>query len=148
VNLIFVVSEDLAFNAPGDIDPGTSNFTARGLQRSLQLATFLRRQVLGESDASGVFALAPMTHLQTAQRYPDMVPLETIQQFAVLNRVTLSSDLHGGTPYSGQNVPVNASYAPGSVPAECSPPRSTAPPVEGWTSPTREATTNRSSWAS
>ncbi|HTP26222.1 MAG TPA: hypothetical protein VMK12_11245 [Anaeromyxobacteraceae bacterium] len=117
VNLIFVVSEDLAFNAPGDIDSTTSNLTDQGLQRSLRLATFLQQQVLGKNNVSHIYALAPTTHLQTAQQYPDMVPLEVIQGFAVLNEITLSSDLLGGTPYTGQNSPINASYAPGSVPS-------------------------------
>lgn len=116
LNLIFVVSEDLAFQAPGEIDPNTSNLTNQGLQRSLHLGTYLQQEVLAANNVTGIYALAPMTHLQTAQRYPDMVPLETIQQFALLNHITLSSDLVGGTPYTGQNSPIYASYAPGSVP--------------------------------
>lgn len=46
INLIFVVSEDLAYNAGGDIDTTTANLTNRGLQRSLLMAPFLKRQVL------------------------------------------------------------------------------------------------------
>lgn len=116
VNLIFVVSEDVAFHAPGDLDPGTANLTAQGLQRTLLLGTFLRERVLAGNDASRIYAVAPTTHLQTAQQLPDMVPLETIEHFAVLNRITLSSDLVGGSPYTGQNSPIRASYGPGSVP--------------------------------
>ncbi|MFZ0889145.1 MAG: hypothetical protein WA005_11880, partial [Candidatus Binataceae bacterium] len=41
LNLIFVVSEDLAYQAPGDVNPSTANLTDRGLQRSLRMATFL-----------------------------------------------------------------------------------------------------------
>ena len=116
VNLIFVVSEDLAFHASGDMDPSTANLTAQGLQRSLLLGTFLHEQVLGGNDVSRIYALAPTTHLQTPQQLPDLVPLETIEQFAVLNHSTLSSDLVGGTPYTGENSPIRCSYAPGSVP--------------------------------
>jgi hypothetical protein len=131
VNLVFVVSEDLAFHAPGDIDPDTSNLTSQGLQRSLRLATFLRQEVLGGNDVSHIYALAPTTHLQTAQQYPDMVPVETIQQFAVLNHITLSSDLAGGTPYTGQNSPIHASYIPGSVPSGVTVPTQYCPSCGG-----------------
>jgi hypothetical protein len=131
VNLIFVVSEDLAFHAPGDIDPATANLTAQGLQRSLLLGTFLQQQVLAGNDVSRIYALAPMTHLQTTQQLPDMVPLETIQQFAVINHITLSSDLAGGGQYTGQNGPIRASYAPGSVPAGVAVPSQYCPTCGG-----------------
>ena len=98
LNLIFVPSEDLAYNAPGDINPTTANLTDQGLQRSLLMATFLQQKVLGAQNVTGIYALEPMTHLQTANNYPDMVGLETVQQFAMLNQVTLSSDANGGTP--------------------------------------------------
>ncbi|HEY5253671.1 MAG TPA: hypothetical protein VIJ53_03395, partial [Acidobacteriaceae bacterium] len=42
VNLIFVVSEDLAYQAPGDVSPTTGNLTSQGLARSLSMATFLK----------------------------------------------------------------------------------------------------------
>src|SRR5208282_2087662 len=90
LNLIFVVSEDLAYQASGDVNPGTANLTNRGLQRSLQMATFLRQHVLGRKNVTGVYVLEPMTHLQTTGNYPDMAALETIQQFALLNHITLS----------------------------------------------------------
>ena len=35
LNLIFVVSEDLAYQAPGDVNPTTANLTNQGLQLSL-----------------------------------------------------------------------------------------------------------------
>ncbi len=111
VNLIFVVSEDLAYHASGDLDPMTANLSSQGLQRSLLLATYLQQQVLGKKNVTSIYALAPMTHLQTANQYPDMVAPETIQQFALLNQITLSSDLEGGSPYTGQNYPINASYS-------------------------------------
>ena len=111
LNLIFVVSEDLAFQASGDVNPSTANLTDQGLQRSLLMASFLQQMVMGMQNVTGIYALEPMTHLQTANNYPDMVGLETIQQFAMLNQVTLSSDQHGGTPLAGQSYPINASYA-------------------------------------
>ncbi|MGB8890394.1 MAG: hypothetical protein WCC87_26950 [Candidatus Korobacteraceae bacterium] len=122
VNLIFVVSEDVAYHAPGDINPLTANLTSQGLQRSLLMATFLKQQVLGTKNVTGIYALAPMTHLQTSNQYPDMVAPETIQQFALLNQVTLSSDLEGGSPCSGQNYPINASYASEPLPDAVAPP--------------------------
>ena len=39
INLIFVVSPDLAYQTPGDINPDTANLTNQGLQRSLRMAT-------------------------------------------------------------------------------------------------------------
>ena len=122
VNLIFVVSEDWAYHASGDVNPHTANLTSQGLQRSLRMATFLQQKVLGKQNVTEIYALEPMTHLQTTQDYPDMVPLETIQQFTVLNQVTLSSDAEGGTPYTGQSFPINASYAAGPLPIGVDPP--------------------------
>jgi len=114
LNLIFVVSEDLAYQASGDVNPTTANLTNQGLQRSLLMATFLQQNVLGALNVTGIYALEPMTHLQTAGNYPDMIGLETIQQFAMLNQITLSSDQYGGTPLAGQSYPINDSY--GEVP--------------------------------
>src|ERR1035438_2805576 len=113
LNLIFVVSEDLAYQASGDVNPTTANLTNQGLQRSLLMATFLQQQVLETQNVTGIYALEPMTHLQTANNYPDMAALETIQQFAMLNRITLSDA--GQTPYTGNSYPINVSYAPDQV---------------------------------
>jgi hypothetical protein len=88
VNLIFVSSPDLAYQAAGDVDPGTANLTNQGLQRSLLMAPYLKQQLLGGKNVTGIYALAPMTHLQTVNHYPDMAPLVTIQQFALLNQVS------------------------------------------------------------
>jgi len=115
VNLIFVVSEDLAYHASGDINSKTANLTNQGLQRSLRMATFL--QVLGAENVTSIYALEPMTHLQKPSHLPDMVGLETVQQFALLNQITLSSDLKGGTPHTGQSYPLNASYSSASIPS-------------------------------
>ena len=91
LNLIFVVSPDLAYQAPGDINPTTANLTNQGLQRSLLMATYLKQQVLGTKNVTGIYALEPMTHLQTANNYPDMAAIGYIQQFALLNQITLTS---------------------------------------------------------
>lgn len=47
LNLVFVVSPDLTYQTPGDINPNTANLTPQGLNRSLLLATYLKNQVLG-----------------------------------------------------------------------------------------------------
>ena len=80
---------------------------------------------------TGIYALEPMTHLQTANHYPDMVGLETIQQFAMLNQITLSSDQEGGTPYTGQSYPINASYSSASIPSGIPPPSPFCPNCQG-----------------
>jgi len=131
INLIFVVSEDLAYQASGDVNPSTATLTNQGLQRSLLMATFLQQDVLGMMNVSGIYALEPMTHLQTTSNYPDIVALETIQQFALLNQITLSSDLVGGTPYTGNNYPINASYASGPLPSGVAAPATFCPTCQG-----------------
>ncbi len=117
INLIFVISEDLAYQAAGDINGLTGNLTDQGLQRSLQMGTYLKQQVLGSQNVTAIYALAPMTHLQTANQYPDMVGAESVQQFALLNQITLSSSLQSGSLYTGNNYPINASYPSGDVPS-------------------------------
>src|SRR5664279_3920911 len=77
VNLIFVVSEDLAYHASGDVNPKTANLTNQGLQRSLLMATFLQQQVLGTQNVTGIYALEPMTHLQTANAHSAEVDGQT-----------------------------------------------------------------------
>lgn len=122
LNLIFVVSSDLAYNADGDISPVTANLTCQGLQRSLLMATYLKENVLGEENVTSIYALAPMTHLQTENNYPDMAAIGSIQQFALLNQHTVSippsdppkdDDYPSYTAYS---YPIKVSYAEGSVP--------------------------------
>ncbi len=131
VNLIFVVSEDLAFQASGDVNPTTANLTNQGLQRSLLMATFLKQRVLGTENASGIYALDPMTHLQTANNYPDMVALETIQQFAMLNRITLSTGNQGWVPFTADSFPLNGSYAAGPLPTGVAAPLLLCPACQG-----------------
>ena len=122
VNLIFVVSEDLAFHATGDVNPATANLTSQGLQRSLLMATFLQQNVLGTNNVTGIYALEPMTHLQTANNYPDIVALETIQQFAMLNQT--SASYQGSGPVTANSYPIFASYS-----LEAALPEDVAPPA-------------------
>jgi len=110
LNLIFVVSPDLAYHARGDIHPDTANLTSQGLQRSLLMATYLKNQVLGTKNVTAIYALKPMTHLQTANQYPDMAAIGYIQQFALLNQFTMQ----GTTAYS---YPINTAYTSGSGPS-------------------------------
>jgi hypothetical protein len=115
VNLIFVVSEDLNNNASEDINPVTANLTSQGLQRTLQMGSYLHQTVLGNQNVTGIYALEPMTHLQTANSYPDMVALQTVQQFALLNVATLDESPTGPALYAANSFPINVSYAPGQV---------------------------------
>ncbi len=132
INLIFVVSEDLAYQAAGDVNATTANLTSQGLQRSLLMAKFLQNQVLGGNNVTGIYSLEPLTHLQTANNYPDIVALWTIQQFALLNHVTLSTV--GGSyasPESVNSYPLNASYASGAVPSDAVAPSSFCSSCQG-----------------
>lgn len=131
LNLIFVVSEDLAYHAAGDVNPKTANLTDQGLQRSLSMATFLAQQVLAGENVTAIYAIEPMTHLQTMNNYPDMVAPETIQQFALLNQVTLSGDPKSGIPYSGHSFPLNASYSSASIPRGVAVPSQFCPNCQG-----------------
>src|SRR6056297_2964120 len=86
LNLIFVVSSDLAYHASGDISEDTANLTPQGLQRVLSMATYLKESVLEKENVDAIYALEPMTHLQTTHNYPDMTAIGSIQQFALLNQ--------------------------------------------------------------
>lgn len=114
INLIFVTSPDLAYHAPGDVNPDTANLTAQGLQRSLMMATCLKQQVLGGENANKIYALSPMSHLQTANDYPDMSGLGFIQQFALLNQTTLPID--ATHTYTGNSFPIDVAYTASGVP--------------------------------
>lgn len=124
LNLIFVVSPDLAYDPLGDINQDTANLNNQGLQRSLLMATYLKQHVLGKENVTGIYALAPMTHLQTSNDYPDMTSIGYIQQFALLNQFTLL-----GT--TGNSYPINTSYASGSVPSGVSVPTQYCPNCTG-----------------
>ena len=109
INLIFVVSEDLAYQTSGDVNPYTANLTSQGLQRSLLTGTYLH-QLVGSTQVNGIYVLSPSTHLQTASNFPDMVSAETVQQFALLTPVTMSTIYPGyGSPYTTGGFPLNAS---------------------------------------
>jgi hypothetical protein len=116
-NLIFVVSDDLLYQAPGDVDAKTANLTAQGLQRTLLMAPYLQNNVLGNNNVTGIYALEPMTHLQTANAYPDMAALEAVQQFALMNQFTMLSPYPDMEPTTGNSYPINTSYAQGSAPS-------------------------------
>ena len=131
LNLVFIVSEDMAFNTAGDIDPVTANLTNSGLERALMMDTFLYQYVSQSQNATSIYALEPMTHLQTAAKLPDMNGLNTVQQLSVLNQTTLSSNTSGGDPYAGQNSPVNASYSAGSLPVGAYTPSPYCPTCQG-----------------
>ncbi len=133
INLIFVVSPDLAYNAPGDINPSTANLTNQGLQRSLLMATYLKQQVLGTANVTGIYVLEPMTHLQTAHNYPDMAGIWYIQQFALLNQITLTgAGGPGSALVTGNSYPLNASYASsGSLPSGVAAPFASCPGCQG-----------------
>lgn len=126
INLIFVVSPDLAYHTPGDIQPDTANLTSQGLNRSLQMATYLKTHLLGTNNVTGIYTLAPMTHLQTANNYPDMAAIWFIQQFALLNQVTIYDDASTDT-YTANSFPINVSYAEGCVPEGVAIPTPSAP---------------------
>jgi hypothetical protein len=109
INLIFVVSEDLAYQSAGDVNPNTANLTSQGLERSLLMGTYLH-QLVGGTSVNGIYVLTPASHLQTAGSYPDMAAAEAVQQFALLTPVTMSTIYPGyGSPYTTTGYPVNAS---------------------------------------
>lgn len=130
LNLVFVVSPDVAYQTPGDVDPVTANLTDQGLQRSLLMATYLKQQVTGTNNVDGIYVLAPMTHLQTANNYPDMTAIWFIQQFALLNQTTQTVDAAGST-HTANSYRINAAYAPGSVPGGVAVPASYCPDCTG-----------------
>jgi hypothetical protein len=108
INLIFVVSEDLAYQSSGDVNPNTANLTSQGLERSLLTGTYLH-QLVGATSVNGIYVLAPATHLQTANSYPDMAAAEAVEQFALLTPVTMSTIYPGyGSPYTTTGYPLNA----------------------------------------
>ena len=131
-NLIFVVTPDLANNS-GDIDPKTANLNNRGLQRALKQATYLHTTLLNSANVTGIYALEPCTHPQTANNYPDMVPLEIIEQFALVNQYSENVAI---PPAPAQNVvnssfPINTSYTAKSLPAGAGVPPAYFPACQG-----------------
>jgi len=132
VNLIFVVSPDLAYQAPGDVNPDTANLTAQGLQRSLLIASYLKQHVLGGKNVNRIYALEPMTHLQTEAQYPDMAAIGYIHQFAMLNQISLTALGGYGSPFiTANSYPINVTYAPASVPQGVITPYVACPTCQG-----------------
>ena len=76
------------------------------------MGAFLQQSVLGGNNVTAISALEPMSHLQTLGNSPDMAALETIQEFALLNHITISSNASGGDPLPGNSFPINVSYVP------------------------------------
>ena len=128
VNLVFVVSEDLAYHAPGDVDPNTANLTNQGLERSLLMGADLRQQVLGGADVTAIYGLEAMTHLQAPGQYPDVNGLETIEQFAMLSQITIPDQ---GELVTANSFPIYDSYASGSLPANVAQPVFTCSVCQG-----------------
>lgn len=114
INLIFLVSEDLTNNESGDMNPVTANLTSQGLNRALMMGSYLQQTVLGNENVTTIYALEPVTHLDaTTNGYPDLVPLETVQQFALLNVATLDEYPAGPALAAANSFPINVGYAPG-----------------------------------
>jgi hypothetical protein len=130
LNLIFVVSPDLAYQTPGDLDPDTANLSSQGLQRSLLMATYLKQQVMGKRNVHGIHVLSPTTHPQTPAGYPDMAAVGFVEPFALLNQLTLPVNTTGST-YTAYSYPLDVAYAPGSVPAGVAVPTSYCPDCAG-----------------
>ncbi len=83
----------------------------RGLNRSLQMASYLKQQVLGGQNVTRIYTLQPMSHLQTAHQYPDMAAIGYIQQFAMLNQISLTALGGYNSPlYTANSFPLGASY--------------------------------------
>jgi hypothetical protein len=82
------------------------------------MATYLKQQVLGTKKVNRIYTLAPMTHLQTTNNYPDMAAIGYIQQFALLNQITLTGGGGYGSPlYTANSYPLNAAYGSGPLPS-------------------------------
>lgn len=125
INLVFVVPPDLADDPLGDINPVTANLNNQGLQRSLLMATYLKQRLLGGNNVTGIYTLEPMTHLQTADGYPDMAAIGFIQQFALLNSIRIA-----GT--TANSYPLSAAYGgPTDVPVGVVPPDPYIPGAQG-----------------
>lgn len=125
MELVFVVSPDIAYQSAGDVNLTTGNLTNQGLNRSLQMATYLKKVVLNSENPKAIYVLSPMTHLQTVNNYPDMAGLGYIQQFALLNKTTLK--VGSSSTYTANSFPINVSYGEGSVPSGVSIPPLTSP---------------------
>jgi hypothetical protein len=93
------------------------------------MAPFLQQKVLGNANVTSIYALEPMTHLQVANTYPDMAGLESIQQFAQMNRDVIQFNPGSSSLDSANTFHINASYALGQVVQALVPPQEVAPPL-------------------
>ncbi len=125
INLIFVASPDLANQGLGDVQADTANLTPQGLNRSLLIASYLKQQVLGAKNVTSIYALAPMTHLQTSNHYPDMTAVGYIQPFGLLNQETLRLDAApNGPTYTANTQALKVAYSsPESLPSGVAAPK-------------------------
>ncbi len=123
INLIFVVSPDLANDPLGDVNSTTANLSDQGLQRSLLMGTYLKQQLLGTNNVTGISVLEPMTHLQTVNNYPDMAAIWFVQQFALLNQITIEGTTANsytlGTAYGGAGDVPTGVVMPSSFTPDC-----------------------------
>lgn len=146
LNMIFVITPDLANDPLGDINQDTANLNNQGLQRSLLMGSYLKQQLLGTANVTAIYTLVPMTHLQTVNNYPDMAAIGFIQQFALLNQVTIQTETLDkflntsmGAPLNqkkipnatGNSFPLYAGYAPGDVPTGVAEPSPYVPAAQG-----------------
>ena len=113
VNLVFVVTPEVGNDPLGDINASTGNLNNQGLQRSLMMGTYLKQQILRTSNVTGIYAVQPMSHLQTMNQLPDMVPYGFVQQFAMLNQKSVE-----GT--TGSSFPINVGVLRRQMAKECS----------------------------
>lgn len=115
INLIFVISQDLAHNF-GDVNTATANLNDQGLQRANKLATYLKATLLESANVTAIYALEPTTHPQTAANLPDMVGIETIEPFALMNQYSETNATQNPPTVVGNSYPLNAAYDSTSVP--------------------------------
>ena len=73
------------------------------------MGTFLKKRLLGTNNVTSISVLEPITHQQTENNYPDMAAIGFIQQFALLNQITLLDT-------TANSYPINVAYAQGSAP--------------------------------
>ncbi len=124
INLIFVIPPDLANDPLGDIQQDTANLNNQGLQRSLLMGSFLKHDLLGPQNVTAIFTLVPMTHLQTENNYPDMASIGFIEQFALLNQITVINE-------TAVSFSLFTGYSPGDVPPGVAEPSPYVPAAQG-----------------
>ena len=128
-NLIFVVTPDLA-NNNGDVNPATANLSGQGLQRVIRLAAFVQSTLLGSASPGELYGLEPATHLQNG--FPDLVPLEFLEQLSVLEQYTEDVLLpQPPTITTGDSFPIDVSFTLASLPSGAAVPPAFYPSCQG-----------------